>query len=101
MAAVINHQIANGAARSLVVECQDQSQDDAWDVFVESLSDGHHEQTSLWGQVRAQNGWEVRRIIIREQGKIVAGTQMQIRSLRRFGRMAYITHGPCLRIHDA
>jgi peptidoglycan pentaglycine glycine transferase (the first glycine) len=101
MAAVLNPQITNDVARPLVVECQDQAQDDAWDEFVESLPDGHHEQTSLWGQVRAQNGWEVRRIIIREQGKIVAGTQLQIRSLRQFGRMAYITHGPCLRIHDA
>jgi hypothetical protein len=100
MSPILNHQIANGVARPLAVEWQDQPQDDAWDEFVESLPDGHHEQTSLWGQVRAKNGWEVRRIIIRENGKIVAGTQMQIRSLRRFGRMAYITYGPCLRAHD-
>ena len=41
------------------------------------------------------------RILVREQGKIVAGAQMQTRSLRRFGKMGYITHGPCLRTHDA
>ena len=86
--------------RPLAIEFSDQSQDDAWDEFVESAPGGHHEQTSRWGQVRAQNGWEVCRILIREKGNIVAGIQMQIRSLRRFGKMAYITYGPCLRAHD-
>ncbi len=100
MPAVINQQFANGVTRPLAVEFSDQSQDDAWDEFVESVPGGHHEQTSLWGQVRAENGWEVRRLLVRENGKIVAGTQMQIRSLRRFGKMAYITYGPCLRTHD-
>jgi peptidoglycan pentaglycine glycine transferase (the first glycine) len=97
---VINQQFANGVARPLAVEFSDQSQDDAWDEFVESVPGGHHEQTSLWGQVRAKNGWEVHRLLVRESGEIVAGTQMQIRSLRRFGKMAYITYGPCLRTHD-
>lgn len=101
MTTVLNHQFTTGVARPLVIECQDERQNDAWDAFVESLPDGHHEQTSLWGQVRAKNGWAVRRILILENGKIVAGTQMQIRSLRRFGKVAYITHGPCLRIQDA
>jgi peptidoglycan pentaglycine glycine transferase (the first glycine) len=91
---------AAAVARSLTVEIQDQSQNDAWDEFVMSLPDGHHEQTSLWGQVRAQNGWEINRILVRENGSIVAGTQMQTRSLARLGRMAYVTHGPCLRTHD-
>ena len=86
MPAVIDQQVTNGVARSLAVEFSDQSQDDAWDAFVESLPDGHHEQTSRWGQVRTKNGWEVRRLLVRENGKIVAGTQMQIRSLR--GRSA-------------
>jgi peptidoglycan pentaglycine glycine transferase (the first glycine) len=100
MSTVLNHRSANGAARPLSIERDDEPQNDAWDEFVESLPDGHHEQTSLWGQVRAKNGWAVRRILILENGKIVAGTQMQIRSLRRFGKVAYITHGPCPRAHD-
>ena len=100
MSTVLHHQSANGTGRPLAIEFQDQLQDDAWDEFVESLPDGHHEQTSRWGQVRAKNGWEVCRILVRENGRIVAGTQMQTRSLRRLGKMAYITYGPCLRSHD-
>jgi lipid II:glycine glycyltransferase (peptidoglycan interpeptide bridge formation enzyme) len=97
MLPALNNPRANGVARSFSIECQDQRHDDAWDEFVESLPVGHHEQTSLWGQIRNQNGWEVRRIIIRENEKIVTGTQMQIRSLGRFGKLAYVTYGPCLK----
>ena len=95
-----NGAAANGAARPWSVEYQDQQQDDHWDEFVESLPDGHHEQTSLWGQVRAQNGWEVGRILVREDEKIMAGAQMMTRPLGRFGKLAYVTYGPCLKTHD-
>ncbi len=83
-----------GVAHALSVEFSDQSRDDAWDEFVESLPDGHHEQTSLWGQVRAQNGWDISRVLVREKAAIVAGAQMQIRPFKRFGKMAYVTYGP-------
>ena len=100
MPAVLDQKSATGVARPLPIEFQGQEQDDAWDEFVESLPAGHHEQTSRWGQVRAKHGWEVCRILVRENGRIVAGTQMQTRTLRRLGKMAYITYGPCLRGHD-
>ncbi|HTX22415.1 MAG TPA: GNAT family N-acetyltransferase [Candidatus Aquilonibacter sp.] len=95
-----DNQCTDNITRPLSIECQDQRQDDAWDEFVVSSPDGHHEQTSLWGQVRNQFGWEIRRILIRENGKIVAGAQIQIRSLRRFGRLAYVVFGPCLNAPD-
>src|SRR5450755_2130414 len=101
MTSVPNQESTNGVARSLAIDCQDEQQNDAWDAFVESLPDGHHEQTSLWGQVRAQNGWEISRVLIREKGEILAGAQMQTRFLRRIGKIAYVTYGPCLRAHDA
>jgi peptidoglycan pentaglycine glycine transferase (the first glycine) len=100
MSTVLNHQSGNGTDRPLAIEFQDQLQDDAWDEFVESLPDGHHEQTSRWGQVRAKNGWDLSRVLVRENGVIVGGVQIQARSLRRLGKMAYITYGPCLRDQD-
>ena len=74
--------------------------DDAWDDFVESLPDGHHEQTSRWGQVRARTGWAVARTVVREGGGIAGGFQMQTRPLGRLGRLAYVTYGPCRKSPD-
>lgn len=74
----------------------DSAEDPAWDNFVLSLPDGHHEQTSLWGQIRVRYGWRIARCVLKEKGKIVAGCQAQVRSIGRFGKAAYITFGPCV-----
>jgi lipid II:glycine glycyltransferase (peptidoglycan interpeptide bridge formation enzyme) len=58
--------------------------------------DAHHEQTSLWGSVRASFGWTVLRVVMEEGGVIVGGAQVQLLSLRRLVRWAYITYGPCI-----
>lgn len=100
MPPVLNQPRANGVACPLALECQDQRSNDAWDEFVESLPDGHHEQTSRWGEVRAKTGWQVGRTICRENGAIVAGFQMLTRPIGRFGRLAYVTYGPCLERRD-
>ena len=68
----------------------------AWDDFVLTLPDAHHEQTSLWGNVRASTGWTVMRVLTEEGGAIIAGAQLLLRSVRRLGRWAYITFGPCV-----
>lgn len=69
-----------------------------WDEFLQASPDGHHEQTSLWGQVRTRHGWTVGRVIVREasRNRIVAGAQLMLRRLGRLGRGAYITYGPCV-----
>ena len=71
-------------------------EDRAWDDFVVSLPGAHHEQTSLWGSVRASIGWSVARLVVEERGAIIAGAQVQLRSIGRLGRWAYITFGPCI-----
>lgn len=71
-----------------------------WDAFVESCPNGHHEQTSLWGQVRSRFGWQILRLVVREESRIVAGVQMMIRSLGRLGRVGYVTYGPIFGVQN-
>ena len=82
--------------RTFEVCWNDEPNDPAWDDFVVSVPDGHHEQTSLWGQVRASYGWEIARYTLKENGRIVAGAQVQVRPIGRFGKVAYLTYGPCI-----
>lgn len=82
--------------RIFEVTWSDQTDDPAWDDFVVSVPDGHHEQTSLWGQVRAKYGWKIARYVLREHGRIIAGAQAQLRPIGRFGHVAYIPYGPCI-----
>jgi lipid II:glycine glycyltransferase (peptidoglycan interpeptide bridge formation enzyme) len=87
--------------RKFEVSWNDSPEDRAWDDFVLAQPDGHHEQTSLWGSVRATLGWTVRRVLIRERGAVIGGAQVQLRTVRRLGRWAYITFGPVVAGHDA
>ena len=82
--------------RTLQICWNSLADDRAWDDFVASLPDAHHEQTSLWGSVRASIGWSVARVVVEERGAIIAGAQVQLQSVGRFGRWAYITFGPCV-----
>ena len=82
--------------RTIEVSWSEEPLAPAWDEFVESLPTGHHEQTSLWGQVRARYGWEVGRVVLTENGQIVAGAQILLRPVGPFARWAYVTYGPCL-----
>jgi len=74
--------------------------DPEWDEFLVSVPDGHHEQTSLWGQVRACYGWQIARYTLKEQDRIVAGAQAIIKKFVLFGRFAYITYGPCIAMNN-
>jgi len=52
-------------------------------------------QTWEWGEFKERLGWKVYRIAIREQGRIIAGAQMLIRSLlSELASVAYIPRGP-------
>ena len=78
----------------------DEPNDPVWDDFIVSTPHGHHEQTSLWGQVRARYGWSIARYILKENGSIVGGAQVQVRPVGRIGKGAYITYGPCAGTED-
>ena len=84
------------AGRIFQIAWNNFAEDRAWDDFVLAQPDGHHEQTSLWGNVRATLGWTVVRVVMQEGGKIIGGAQMQLQSVGRLGRWAYITFGPVI-----
>jgi len=78
------------------VRLSDEPIDPEWDAFVLSQPIGHHVQTSLWGQVKSTLGYRTLRIIIYENGSIVAGGQFLIRQLMPFVTIAYMSKGPIL-----
>ena len=70
------------------------AEDNEWDNFVEFGAKGHFEQTSRWGQVKGEGGWQPLRLMVYEAGEIVAGAQILLRSLPLFGRIGYLPRGP-------
>jgi lipid II:glycine glycyltransferase (peptidoglycan interpeptide bridge formation enzyme) len=96
MGAISGSKLIKHEGRTFEVCWNDEPNDPAWDDFVVSVPDGHHEQTSLWGQVRARYGWEIARYTLKENGRIVAGAQAQVRTIGRFGKVAYLTYAPCI-----
>jgi len=68
--------------------------DARWDQFVASCNGGHHEQTSLWGQVKSYYGWEPIRIIVSRDGVIYGGVQILKHRLKWLGNIGYVTRGP-------
>ncbi|MFL7839862.1 MAG: lipid II:glycine glycyltransferase FemX [Candidatus Promineifilaceae bacterium] len=71
-----------------------ETDDPAWDKFVAHCPDGHHVQTSLWGQVKATTDWQAIRIIVTKDEQIVSGCQLLIRTIPYVGPVGYITKGP-------
>ena len=97
------HYQTKNAAISAVdyqVRISDESIDPTWDAFISSLSLGHHVQTSLWGQVKSTLGYRTKRLIVSEDGRIMAGGQFLIRKLMPFVSIAYMSKGPILSTWD-
>ncbi len=82
------------------IQISAENQDDCWDEFVTSLPNGHHVQTSLWGQVKATTGWQAVRIKVLDQEKIIGGVQVLFRRIPLFGGYGYVTKGPLLKSSD-
>jgi lipid II:glycine glycyltransferase (peptidoglycan interpeptide bridge formation enzyme) len=72
------------------------SEDAEWDAFVERTTGGHYAQTSMWAAMKARSGWRPIRIKVRNDGRIVAGAQMLIRTWRGIGGIGYAQKGPLL-----
>ncbi|MGW8178309.1 MAG: lipid II:glycine glycyltransferase FemX [bacterium] len=83
------------------VRLSDKTIDPEWDAFVSSLPHGHHVQTSLWAQVKGVLGCRTVRIIVSDDGRIVAGGQFLIRQLLPFISIAYMPKGPLFLAWDA
>ncbi|MEA3341243.1 MAG: peptidoglycan bridge formation glycyltransferase FemA/FemB family protein [Chloroflexota bacterium] len=66
-----------------------------WDSFVARYSGAHMLQTSPWGALKAQFGWDVERVGLTQEGELVAGAQVLYRRLPLgLGCLAYVPKGP-------
>jgi hypothetical protein len=89
---VFSHPIAGhevSATVSSVVE------DAAWDAFLQRTPLGHFQQSSLWAQAKADEGWKPIRFILNVDGRISGGFQILTRQLR-FGKIGYVSKGPVI-----
>lgn len=68
--------------------------DPEWDAFLARCPGGHHEQTSLWSQVKSTYGWHPLRILVYKQSQICGGAQVLMRELGRRGRIGQVSRGP-------
>jgi len=67
----------------------------AWDRFVRGHPAAHILQTSLWGALKAQFGWQAERIALAQGDELVAGAQVLYRRLPGgLGGLAYVPRGP-------
>jgi lipid II:glycine glycyltransferase (peptidoglycan interpeptide bridge formation enzyme) len=75
--------------------------DKEWDEFVASHPRGSLLQTSRWAQLKSRFGWSSRRVWLRQEGQLVAGAQMLVRSAALgLVKIAYIPHGPLVDWED-
>jgi len=69
-------------------------EDPRWDTFVAQNSNGYHIQTSQWAQVKRVMGWKPLRMMIEENGRIIAGAQLLIHDYPVIGNVAYVVRAP-------
>ncbi len=78
---------------SIQVRLSNPDEDAAWDAFVEQVPWGHLLQTARWGRFKSAFGWEVRRVVVEDDGRLITGAQCLIRRLA-IGSAAYVPRGP-------
>lgn len=82
------------AAVGCAVQLSELAVDPTWDAFVAATPDSRHVQTSWWAQTKVWLGWRAGRVLIRRDGRIVAGAQLLSRRLGRLGAAGYVARGP-------
>jgi lipid II:glycine glycyltransferase (peptidoglycan interpeptide bridge formation enzyme) len=76
-------------------------EDEAWDAFLRQTEAGDLLQSSKWAQLKQKTGWQVSRLVVERDGRIVAGAQLLVRSLPfPLGKIAYVPRGPVLSADD-
>ena len=69
-------------------------EDRRWDDFVVRCPGGHHEQTSLWAQVKSCYGWRPVRGVVSRNGEVAGGFQLLTKSFKWGGKIGYVSRGP-------
>jgi peptidoglycan pentaglycine glycine transferase (the first glycine) len=67
---------------------------ETWNAFVSDHPTGHLLQTWAWGELKSRFGWQVTRLAIAEEGRILAGAQVLFRPVPPAFSLAYIPKGP-------
>lgn len=68
--------------------------DDAWDAFLAEVAGGHHVQSAAWAEIKAPLGWQVFRLKVLDEGKLIAGVQVLVVRKKLFGKLAFASKGP-------
>lgn len=64
-----------------------------WDAFLERSVEGQFQQTSMWAEAKAIEGWVPIRQTLVADGHVCGGFQLLVRR-SRFGRIGYVSKGP-------
>ncbi len=65
-----------------------------WDQFVASAAGTSYMQATAWARVKAAYGWDVARLLVLRDERIVAGAQMLIRRLPFAGAIGWAVRAP-------
>lgn len=69
--------------------------DREWDAFVAAHPHGSLLQSTKWAQLKSRFGWSSRRVWLRQDGQLVAGAQLLVRSAALgLVKIGYVPHGP-------
>jgi len=74
--------------------------DAPWDDFLRGSPCGQYQQSSLWAQYKACDGWNHHRVILTKADRILGGFQILWKKTRA-GRMGYANKGPVVEPPDA
>lgn len=67
--------------------------DPRWDGFLRASEFGQFQQSSLWSQYKAAEGWSHHRVVITDSARIYGGFQILWKKTRA-GRVGYVSKGP-------
>ena len=81
---------------SLVAWFSGALKDTLWDNFLQNTPLGQFQQSSMWADYKAGEGWKHHRVILTESDTIVGGFQLLWRKTR-LGRIGYVSKGPVTR----
>jgi lipid II:glycine glycyltransferase (peptidoglycan interpeptide bridge formation enzyme) len=81
------------AAQSLDAWYSSAMTDQMWDDFLRAAPSGQFQQSSLWAEYKAGDGWSHHRVVLTSDSGIVGGFQILWKATR-FGRIGYVSKGP-------
>lgn len=78
------------------IQLSDGSEDPVWDQFLVDAPMGSHVQSSVWGLLKQTLNMSVARVVVLNNGSILGGAQVLIRSISTLGAIGYVARGPVL-----